>query len=252
MSACRRRPGPDTLHVVIGNEALMVQRGVDLAPLADEIDRARNEGWTASLVAMTSAGESPMLLGLIAFSDTPRPGARAAVEALRSAGIGAVMLSGDQPAAARSIAASIGIEEAVGGLSPAGKVDWIRQARAEGRGIAMVGDGINDAPALAGADIGIAMGDGTDVAMETAAVTLMRGDPRLVPAAIDIGRRTRANLRQNLFWAFGYNVIGIPLAAAGLLSPVIAGLAMALSSICVVGNALRLSRWRPARGTTPY
>jgi len=143
------------------------------------------------------------------------------------------------------VAAGLGIDEVAAGLLPEGKAEAVAALRARGRVVAMVGDGINDAPALAAADIGIAMATGTDVAMQAAGITLMRGDPALVAAAIDISRRTTRTIRQGLFWAFAYNLVGIPLAALGLLSPVLAGAAMALSSVSVVGNALLLRRWKP-------
>jgi Cu+-exporting ATPase len=155
------------------------------------------------------------------------------------------MLTGDSRTVAQAIAARAGITSVRAEILPEDKVREIQSLRESHGTVAMVGDGINDAPALAAADIGFAMGSGTDAAMHASGVTLMRGDPRLVAAAIDISRRTYAKIRQNLFWAFIYNVVGIPLAALGLLSPVVAGAAMALSSVSVVTNALLLKRWRP-------
>ena len=154
------------------------------------------------------------------------------------------MLTGDSQGAADSVAAATGIDTVLAGVLPASKAAAIASLRADGSVVAMVGDGVNDAPALAAADIGLAMATGTDVAMEAAGITLMRGDPALVAEAIDISRRTWWTIREGLFWAFAYNVVGIPLAAAGYLSPVLAGAAMALSSVTVVGNALRLRRWK--------
>jgi P-type Cu+ transporter len=155
------------------------------------------------------------------------------------------MLTGDNAGSAKVAAERIGIDEVLAEILPEDKADAIAKLKAEGRLVAMVGDGVNDAPALAAADVGIAMSTGTDVALHAAGVTLMRGDPALVADAIDVSRRTYAKIRQNLFWAFIYNVVGIPLAAFGLLSPVLAGAAMALSSVSVVANALLLRRWRP-------
>jgi Cu+-exporting ATPase len=160
-----------------------------------------------------------------------------------------VLLTGDNAGAAAAVAGAIGLDDVRAQVLPAQKAEVIEALRAEASGgagvVAMVGDGVNDAPALAAADVGIAMATGTDVAMHTAGITLMRGDPALVPAAIDVSRRTYSKIRQNLFWAFVYNAVGIPLAALGYLSPVIAGAAMALSSVSVVTNALTLRSWRP-------
>jgi Cu+-exporting ATPase len=184
------------------------------------------------------------VLGLIAFADEPRAGAREAVEQLRRLGIESTMISGDNDGAAAAIARRLGLDRYEANVLPQDKAARVKELKAGGRRVAMVGDGINDAPALAAADLGIAMGTGTDIAMHAAGVTLMRPDPRLVPAAIELSRATVRKIRQNLFWAFVYNVVGIPLAALGLLSPILAGAAMALSSVSVVSNALLLKRYR--------
>ena len=191
------------------------------------------------------------VLGVLAFGDTIKPGAREAIARLAGMRIRSVMISGDNRGAAEAVARELGIERVIAEVLPGDKAGHVARLRDEAGGgaVAMVGDGINDAPALAAADVGIAMATGTDVAMHTAGITLMRGDPMLVPAAIEISARTVAKIRQNLFWAFAYNAVGIPLAAAGLLSPVIAGAAMAASSVSVMTNALLLSRWSP--GTAP-
>ena len=185
------------------------------------------------------------LLGTLAFADPVRPQAAAAAQALRGVGIDSVVLSGDAPATVAALAGSVGIHDVRGGVRPAQKADAVRELAATGA-VAMVGDGVNDAPALAAADVSIAMGTGTDIAMETAGVTLMRPDLALVPAALAASRATFRKIKQNLFWAFVYNVAGIGAAALGYLSPTIAGAAMAFSSVCVIGNSLLLTRWRPA------
>jgi Cu+-exporting ATPase len=203
------------------------------------------QGRTVAFLAETAP--SPRLLGLIGFGDTVKPRSRAAVEALRARDIASVMLTGDSRGAAEAVAGAVGITRIAAGILPADKAAEIAALKRGGAIVAMVGDGINDAPALAAADVGLAMGTGTDVAMHTAGITLMRGDPMLVPQALDISRRTWRKIREGLFWAFVYNAVGIPLAACGLLSPLVAGGAMALSSVSVVSNALLLRRWRPAR-----
>ena len=162
-------------------------------------------------------------------------------------GIRTVLLTGDNKATAAAVAAGLGIRDVRAEVLPDGKAAEIARLQREGHHVAMVGDGVNDAPALAQADLGIAMGGGSDVAVQAAGITLMRGDPSLIADAIAISRATRRKIRQNLFWAFAYNVIGIPLAGLGLLSPVIAGAAMAFSSVSVVANALLLRRWRPGQ-----
>ena len=185
--------------------------------------------------------------GTVRLADPLRSTARKAIAKLKAAGMHTVLLSGDTPAVAEHLGAAVGVDEALGGVQPARKAETVNARMANGECVAMVGDGINDAPALATADVGIALGTGTDIAMETAAVTLMRPDPLLIPAAIDVSRATLRKIKHNLFWAFVYNVVGIPLAAFGYLSPTLAAAAMALSSVCVVSSSLMLRRWRPAQ-----
>ena len=234
--------------VTVGSAAAVDEAGAPRAVLAHAQQRAEAQGRTVSFVMCAGPGGAPArVLALMAFGDELKPGARAALKRLRSLGIRTLLLTGDNAGAARRVAHALGVDDVRAGVAPQQKAAAINALRAGGSGrvVAMVGDGINDAPALAAADVGIAMSTGTDVAMHTAGITLMRGDPALVADAIAISRRTYAKIRQNLFWAFFYNVVGIPMAAAGLLDPVIAGAAMALSSVSVVSNALLLRRWRP-------
>ena len=203
-------------------------------------------GRTVSWVIATRPDGSVRAIGVLGFGDAPKPGSRAAVQRLADMGVRSVMLTGDNRQAALVMAEQFGITEVVANLLPDDKAHAVTALKANTTGrVAMVGDGINDAPALAAADVSIAMATGTDVAMHTAGITLMRGDPGLVPAALEISRRTVRKIHQNLFWAFAYNIVGIPLAALGLLSPMIAGAAMAMSSVSVMTNALLLSRWKP-------
>jgi Cu+-exporting ATPase len=185
----------------------------------------------------------------MAFGDEPKPGAKEALAALRARGIKTIMISGDNRGAAEAMARRLGLRpeegEVMAEVLPGDKAARVVELKTGGHVVAMVGDGVNDAPALAAADVGMAMGNGTDVAMHAAGITLMRGDPLLVAAALDISDRTVAKIRQNLFWAFAYNAAGIPLAALGYLNPVMAGAAMAMSSVSVMSNALLLKRWKP-------
>ncbi|KFL37858.1 heavy metal translocating P-type ATPase [Arenimonas donghaensis] len=232
-------------HVVLGSARLMQELGVDLGALAQIGGEQANQGHSVSWLA-AGTRQAPRLVGLLAFGDPPRPEAAEAMALLRAQGVRPVMVSGDNAGAARAVAATVGIDpsDVRADVLPADKANVVRALSAHGP-VGMVGDGVNDAPALAAAAVGFAMGGGTDVAMHAAGITLMRGDPRLVADAIDVSRRTTRKIHQNLFWAFIYNVVGIPLAAAGLLDPVVAGAAMALSSVSVVSNTLLLRRWAP-------
>jgi Cu+-exporting ATPase len=236
--------------VFLGNLRLMQELGAPTAQWLAVAQRHEQDGRTVSWLAVASGGQV-RVEGLLAFGDRVKATARAAVERLAAMGIRAIMLTGDNEGSARAVAAAVGVERYVAEVLPADKARVVAELRQSGNTVAMVGDGINDAPALAAADVGIAMASGTDVAMHTAGITLMRGDPALVADAIDISHRTYRKIRQNLGWAFVYNVVGIPLAALGLLNPVLAGAAMALSSVSVVTNALLLRRWKAATLTVP-
>ncbi|HEX8214731.1 MAG TPA: heavy metal translocating P-type ATPase [Allosphingosinicella sp.] len=230
-------------QLLLGSTRMMKEQAVDLSTLAVEAHDLELEGRSISWLAEVAPDRR--LLGLLAFGDAAKASAKEAVRALHERGIGTVMLTGDNEGSALAAAKALGIDQVIANILPEGKAEEVARLRGAGRTVAMVGDGVNDAPALAAADVGIAMSTGTDVAMHAAGVTLMRGDPRLVADALDISRRTYAKIRQGLFWAFIYNLVGIPLAALGYLSPVIAGAAMAFSSVSVVANALTLRRWRP-------
>ena len=246
------RPGAGAIgvvqlrRVVVGNEALLESEGIAPGALRSEAEHLRAEGQTAVFVAID--GE-PM--GLLGLADPLKPEAWETIRQLRQAGLELVLLSGDHAASARAVAAQAGISEVHGGVDPAGKAAFVRQLRAAGRKVAMAGDGVNDAPALAAADVGIAMGAGTDVAKQTASVTLVSGDLRGLPRALRLSEATMGNVRQNLWLAFGYNALGVPVAAGVLfpffgllLTPVVAAAAMSLSSVSVIGNALRLRHAR--------
>jgi Cu+-exporting ATPase len=268
--------------LVLGSLRWMDELGVPLAPLAAALQRAQAQGATLSVLASQGGAGVWSPLALLAFGDEAKPGAREALARLRAQGLRLFMVSGDNRSAAEAMARTLGLHpgppenggEVIAEVLPGDKAAVVARLRgghefsagppqaefAPPRGaatraavergghlhtVAMVGDGVNDAPALAAADVGLAMGGGSDVAMHAAGITLLRGDPVLVAAALDISRRTVRKIRQNLFWAFAYNAAGIPLAALGYLSPVLAGAAMALSSVSVVSNALLLKRWRP-------
>jgi Cu+-exporting ATPase len=224
----------------LGSSRLLQEAGGMRGALADAA--AAGEAAGQSLSWLIEGNEAR---ALFLFEDAPRTGAAAAVAGLAALGVKPAMISGDQRAAALAVATPLGITDVAAEVLPDGKAARIAAWQEAGEAVAMVGDGVNDAPALAKADLGIAMGTGTDIAIQSAGITLLRGDPALVPAALEITRLTLRKIRQNLFWAFGYNLLGVPLAALGLLSPPIAGAAMAASSVSVLTNALLLSRWRP-------
>ncbi|UZE12676.1 heavy metal translocating P-type ATPase [Pseudomonas sp. B21-053] len=232
----------DGRRLALGNRRLLEESDLSTGSLADSAKTWETEGRTLSWLIEQSP--EPRVLGLFAFGDTLKPGALQAVQQLNARNISSHLLTGDNRGSAKVVAEALGIKDVHAEVLPADKAATVAELKKTGV-VAMVGDGINDAPALAAADIGIAMGGGTDVAMHAAGITLMRGDPRLVPAALEISRKTYAKIRQNLFWAFVYNLIGIPLAAFGFLNPVLAGAAMALSSVSVVSNALLLKTWKP-------
>jgi Cu+-exporting ATPase len=226
--------------VLAGSLQLLREYAVDVKEIEPKVAQIEGEGKTCIVAAIDGHAA-----GMIAIADTIKPTSRDAIRALHEMGIRTLLLTGDNERTARAIAAGAGIDRVTAGVLPAGKADRIKAEQSGGRIVAMVGDGINDAPALAQADVGIAMGTGTDVAMEAAGVTLMSGDLMGVVDAIQLSSRTIRTIRQNLFWAFVYNSVGIPLAALGMLNPMVAAGAMALSSVSVVSNSLRLRRFRP-------
>lgn len=230
----------DGAAIRIGNRSFIESAGTDISAAGTTADQWEAAGRTVIWIAVDGK-----LAGVIALADQLREESPAAISRLHAMGIKTLLISGDAASVTREIGRQAGVDEAHGGVLPDQKAAWVNKLAGQGQIVAMTGDGINDAPALAAANIGIAMGTGTDIAMETAGVTLMRPDPRLVASAIDISRATWRKIQQNLFWAFIYNVIGIPLAALGYLSPALAATAMALSSVSVVSNSLLLKNWRP-------
>lgn len=235
-------------HFLIGSLRWMKELDIDTSAVESKAYPLQEQGATVSVMAERTS-QGLILCALLAFFDEPKPGAKEALAALRAQGIKTVMISGDNRGSAETMARRLGLRpeqgEVMSEVLPDEKAKRVAALKIGGHVVAMVGDGVNDAPALATADVGMAMGNGTDVAMHAADITLMRGDPLLVAAALDISNRTVAKIRQNLFWAFAYNVAGIPLAAFGFLNPVVAGAAMAMSSISVMSNALLLKRWTP-------
>ncbi len=234
-------------HMLLGSDRWMDELQANRGSLTAKAQALQSEGRTLSWLAVAQ-GNTVHVLGLLAFGDEAKPQAAPMLKRLHAMGIRTVLISGDNAGAASALARQLGIADVRAPVLPADKsriVAELKAALVSGEKIAMVGDGINDAPALAAADVGLAMGTGTDVAMESAGLTLMRGDLDLLPQTLELSRATTRKVKQNLFWAFAYNAIGIPLAALGFLSPVVAGAAMALSSVSVVANALLLKRWKP-------
>ncbi|HEX3029292.1 MAG TPA: HAD-IC family P-type ATPase, partial [Clostridia bacterium] len=216
------------------------EKGVNISDTEEAVLKLEDEGKTAMLVAVNDEIEA-----IIAVADTLKEHSREAIEELQKMGIEVYMLTGDNKRTANAIAKQVGITNVLAEVLPENKAEEVEKLKKEGKIVGMVGDGINDAPALATADIGMAIGTGTDVAIEAADITLMRGDLRSIPMAVKLSRKTMRKIKQNLFWAFIYNIIGIPFAAFGLLSPIIAGGAMAFSSVSVVTNSLSLKRYEP-------
>jgi P-type Cu+ transporter len=225
-------------EVRIGNAALLAEAGIATDLLDAKADAWAAQGKTPVYVAL----DRQCAVALFAIADRPRPGAREAIALLHALGIETVMATGDLEAAAQHIAAQVGIDRVIARATPADKLALIRTLQEAGHRVGMIGDGINDAPALAAADVGFAIGSGADIALEAADITLVGGDIARVAAAIELSRRTMTIIRQNLFWALGYNVVSIPVAAAGRLNPMLASAAMAMSSVSVVTNSLRLQR----------
>jgi Cu+-exporting ATPase len=237
----------DGRPLLLGNLRLMEENGVKADGLWDKAEKLAGEGKTPMIVALDGRAA-----GVVAVADTLKPNTREAVEALHRMGLEVIMITGDNERTAKAVASQIGIDRVLAEVLPWDKSQQVKKLQEEGKVVAMVGDGINDAPALAQADVGIAIGTGTDVAMESSDITLITGDLRAVIAAIQLSRRTIRTIKQNLFWAFIYNILGIPIAAGILypfwgilLNPMIASAAMAMSSVSVVSNSLRLKRFRP-------
>lgn len=231
--------------MLLGSTRLMQENRVNPGQIGIRAAALESEGKTISWL-LRQRDTSSELVGLLAFGDTVKPSSYQAINRLRELGIHTVMLTGDNQGSANAVAKELGIDEVRAELLPGDKAIIIQELRGQGHVVAMVGDGLNDAPSLVAADVGLSMSTGTDVAMEAAGITLMRGDPRLVADSFDVSRRTYSKIKQGLFWAFAYNVLGIPLAALGMLNPLVAGAAMAFSSVSVVTNALLLRRWRGA------
>ena len=230
-------------QVLVGTRRLLADAQVNVPEQAQQrMHELEEQGRTAMLVAVDG-----QWAGVVAVADTIKETSREAVGRLHAMGIDVIMITGDNERTARAVAAQAGIKHILAEVLPEGKAAEVKKLQESGRKVAMVGDGINDAPALATADIGMAIGTGTDVAMEAADITLMRGDLNSIADAIEMSRRTMGNIKQNLFWALGYNVLGIPIAAAGFLAPWLAGAAMAFSSVSVVLNALHLQRMKLQR-----
>ncbi len=228
----------------LGNRQLMQDQKISLALAADS-----DQAWRAAGKTVSYLGSQEQILACVAFEDPLKPGAKQTIAKLHQLGLKTILITGDHEAAAQRVAEALGIDQVYANVLPEAKAERIAQLKAE-QPVAMVGDGINDAPALAMANIGMAMSTGTDIAIEAADITLMRGDPLLISEALDISRRTYQKIKQNLFWAFIYNAVGIPLAAFGYLTPMVAGAAMAFSSVSVVANALLLKRWKPHQKET--
>jgi cation-transporting P-type ATPase A/B/Cu+-exporting ATPase len=224
--------------VLIGRAQLFTDSGFDVPAALD----ARRREWESQGRTTVLAGWDGVARGVLAVADTVKPTARSAVEGLHGLGLRTLLVTGDNEAVALAVAAEVGIDEVIAAVLPGEKVEVVRRLQREGRRVAMVGDGVNDGPALAAADLGLAIGSGTDVALAAADLILVRDDLRTVPAALALSRRTLRTIRGNMLWAFGYNVAALPLAACGLLNPFIAGGAMAFSSAFVVWNSLRLQR----------
>lgn len=226
-------------HVAVGNAALMEKSGVDVSAHAEVFDKLSNEGKTPVFVAVSGS-----LAGIIAIADTIRPGVTEGVAQLKALGIDVIMITGDNERTGRAIAGQAGIEKVIAGVMPQDKAAYVKELQLQKKIVAMVGDGINDAPALAQSDVSIAIGSGTDIAIETADITLVKGNLPDVVKAIKLSQKTISTIKQNLFWAFIYNVVGIPIAALGLLNPMFAAAAMAMSSVSVVSNSLRLKGFK--------
>ncbi len=219
---------------------MMEEEGINIRPVSDSIHKLQQEGKTVSLIT-----QNKKLIGIIAFQDIPKPTALDAVQLLRKMGKEVIMLTGDNEKTAMVIAKELGIEHVIANVMPYDKVQEIEKLQNQGKKVAMVGDGINDAPALTRSDVGIAIGSGTDIALEAGMVILVKDNLKEVVTAIEISKKTVSKIKQNLFYAFVYNVILIPIAGIGLLHPAFAGLAMAASSVSVVSSSLLLKRWIP-------
>ncbi|MFB6469432.1 heavy metal translocating P-type ATPase [Cytobacillus sp. Hz8] len=232
----------NNLLVLIGNKKLMLNHNIEINPVISQMEKFEGEGKTAMLMAVNE-----QLAGIIAVADTVKESSADAIKNLKKQGIEVIMITGDNRLTAEAIANQVGVDRVLAEVLPEDKSAEVEKLKQEGKIVAMVGDGINDAPALAAADVGIAIGTGTDVAMEAADITLMRGDLMGIADTISLSKATMRKIRQNLFWAFAYNVVLIPVAAIGLLNPILAGGAMAFSSVSVVGNTLFLRKWQPER-----